>query len=270
MLDVDEIDGLFELHTTGEMFKTNKLILATGQKNGIPAKLIQKFNLNSTPRALQLGVRVVDEMNSNYEEIIKANYDFKFVKSYDWEGVKVRVRTFCCNSGNAHTCAENAPEGFTCFNGHAYKTPDPTNNTVNYGIICEVVGLDKYKDKESHIELMKQVNTINTWEHDNFTNGKPIPKRKLNDGFEHLKGLYPDEILKSLTDFVIELNNLIDLDKAYYLYPEVKLSGLIPDLNYKTFETSKTNLYMIGDCSVTRGIIKSSITGIMFAENLEV
>lgn len=272
--DIIDDDNNFRVCLEGyRSFKTKKLVLATGQKNTLPSRVVKNYNLNSTPRAFQLGVRVVDQINTQYEKIIKANYDFKFTKNYDYDKVKVRVRTFCCNSGNAHVCAEKASEGFTCFNGHSFKTPNPDNNTVNYGIMCEVYGLDKFNSKENQIQLMKQINDIDTWYDDNFYNdGKTdevfvIPKRKLLDGFPQLIGYYPDEVIKSLEDFTNELNKIVDLSKANYLYPEVKLSGLIPDLNYKTFETKKKNLYMIGDCAISRGITKACTTGIMFAEN---
>lgn len=266
--------GEYELITDKSPFWliTKHLVLATGQKNTLPGKLIKQFNLQSTPRAFQLGIRVEDTMNEQYEKIIQANYDFKFVKEYEYENrVKVRVRTFCCNSGNAHTCAEKASEGFICFNGHAFKELDPNNNTVNYGIMCEVEGLDKYNTKEEQIELMKQVNAIDTWYSDNFYNDHKIgevvlPKRKLLEGFEQLEGLYPKEVIDSMVDFVKELGKLIDLSKAHYLYPETKLSGNIPELNYKTFETKQHNFYMIGDCAISRGIVKASYTGWKFAK----
>lgn len=249
---------------------TNKLVIATGQKSLTSDNIMRNFNLHSIPRALQLGVRVEDIMNSQYEDIIKANYDFKFVKNYSYaNGVNVRVRTFCCNSGNAHTCAENTKEGFTCFNGHAYKAPDPTNHTVNYGIICEVTGLDKYSTKEEQISLMKKVNNLSSWKNDNLDdNGKPHPIKKLLDGFNHLRGLYPDEVLDSMEQFSQELNQIVNLENAHYLYPEIKLSGSTPILN-KYFETEKNNLYMIGDCALSRGILKSALMGIILAEHIK-
>lgn len=265
---------LYSIFTDKEAFASEKLILATGQKNTLPSKIINQFKLPSTFRSFQLGIRVVDELNPQYEDIIKANYDFKFVKNYQYDNIKIRVRTFCCNSGNAHVCAEKANEGFTCFNGHAYKNPDPNNNSVNYGIMCEIDGLDGYSSKESQIELMKKINKIDTWYDDNFYNDDKLeedlvlPKRKLLDGFDFLKGYYPQEAIESLTDFISELNKIVDLSKAHFLYPEVKLSGEIPNLNYKTFETKLKNLYMIGDCAISRGIVKSSLTGIILADNL--
>lgn len=258
----------YVLVTDGEKdIVTEKVVLATGQKDILPSVIIDKFNLSTKSRALQLGVRVEDQMNSQYEEIIKANYDFKFVKEYDYNNVKVRVRTFCCNSGNAHVCAENTGT-FICFNGHAYKHQDINNHSVNYGIMCEVEGLNDYNTKEDQIDLMKKINNYPTWEKDNFTNNLPKAKRKLLNGFDFLIGYYPQEIVDSLTDFVYNLNKLVDLSKAVFYYPEVKLSGSVPNINYNTFETEFKNLYMIGDCTISRGILKSSYIGYKFAKNI--
>ncbi len=249
--------------------ETDKVIIATGQKNTLPGKLIKKFKLSTTPRALQLGVRVVDEMNPQYEEIIKANYDFKFVKEYKYKNnVKVKVRTFCCNSGNAHVCAEKASEGFICFNGHAYKMPDPNNHSVNYGIMCEVSGLKKYNSKEKQIELMKDINNKESWVTDNFdSNNNVRPVRALLSGFKHLRDCYPKVVIDSLTDFVWELNKLVDLSKANYLYPEVKLNEG-KTIQTTNWESSLKGLYFIGDCSCTRGIVKSFLSGLQAAEEL--
>lgn len=266
-------DGSFQVavsHNKGKsIYRSSKVIIATGQKGTLPISIIKNNNLSSRPRALQLGVRVEDQINSQYEKIIKSNYDFKFVSSFNYgNGIKGRVRTFCCNSGNAHTCAEVTPMGFTCFNGHALRAPDPTNHTVNYGIMCELDGMPEYNSQSNQIEMMKKVNNLPTWKEDNLDGfGNPSPKRNLLEGFEHLRGIYPDIIINELTKFVSELNRVVNLNKAKYLYPEIKLSGEIPDLN-PSFETTKKNLYMIGDCSYSRGIMKAVTCGVIFAEHI--
>ena len=132
-------------------------------------------------------------------------------------GVKAYVRTFCCNSGNAHTCVEKSPDGFTCFNGHAYKTPDPNNHSVNYGIICEISGLDNYNEKHEQIELIKKVNNYTTWEYDNLKDGDTDPKRVLLNDLTPLVDTYPPEIVFVLKDFIKELSKLVDLSNACYL-----------------------------------------------------
>lgn len=248
---------------------TNKLILATGQRGSLPAKLINKFNLTKENRMLQLGIRVEDTINDKYEEIIKANYDFKFNKLYRYPGgIEVKVRTFCCNSGNAHVCAERPSEGYVAFNGHSYKKPDPNNHTVNYGIMCAVKNFPGLENKEDQIELMKKINQLSRWEEDNFTtmgNKEPKSNKKLLDGLEYLRKLYPDCVIDSIHDFIYQLNKIVDLSNAHYYYPEIKPSGTSPKVNYNNMETEQKNLYMIGDCHNTNSIIKSAIEGFIFA-----
>ena len=273
VLDIyrDKLKNEFTLALTGSRAITTKnIVVATGQKNKLPGLLMKLFNLSTTPSAFQIGIRVEDTMNPQYEEIIKANYDFKFVKEYSYKnGVKVRVRTFCCNSGNAHTCAEKNSEGFTCFNGHAFKTPDPNNHTVNYGIMCEVEGTDKFDSKDKQINLMKEINASDMWEFNNFDNdGSVKPKCALLGGLTAIEKYYPKEVIKSMKDFIQELNKVVDLSNAHYLYPEVKLNEGRKPLLTEGWETSVNGLYMLGDCtSYTRGILKSSASGEMFAEH---
>lgn len=263
VLDVDKLDNCYELKLSNSVkLKTKNVVLATGQKNNLPGNLIKKFDLHSTPRAFQLGIRVEDTMNADYEKIIAANYDFKFVKNYLFDdNVKVRVRTFCCNSGNAHVVDEHTSEGIVSFNGHAYKGLTEDNNSINYGIICEIENLDSCDSKEEQIEIVKKINSIGTWKEDNYTDGVIDSSKLLLDGFETLYGIYPNEAVMAIKLFVDELSKLIDLSKAHYYYPEVKLSGYVPKLNFNTFETELSGLYMIGDAAITRGIVKSTYSG---------
>lgn len=273
VLDIyrDKLKNEFTLALTGSRAITTKnVVVATGQKNKLPGLLMKLFDIKTTPSAFQIGVRVEDIINPQYEKIIKANYDFKFVKEYSYKnGVKVRVRTFCCNSGNAHTCAEKNSEGFTCFNGHAFKTPDPNNHTVNYGIMCEVEGTDKFDSKDKQINLMKEVNASDMWEFNNFDiDGSVKPKCKLLGELTAIEKYYPKEVIKSMKDFIQELNKVVDLSQAHYLYPEVKLNEGRKPLLTDGWETNIKGLYMIGDCTAyTRGILKSSLSGIMFVEH---
>lgn len=272
VLNIDHEDNSFEVtyneYGEDKTLKANKVIIATGQKNTLPGHIIKKFNITTIPGAIQLGVRVVDEINPQYEDIIKANYDFKFIKEYEFpSGIKTRVRTFCCNSGNAHVCEEKNSEGFSCFNGHAFKQPDPDNHSVNYGIICEAEGLEGW-DKDKQIEVMKESNAVPTWKEDNFSNNEVVPKRELLKGFPQLKGIYPDEVIESLEDFVKEWSKLVDLSEAKYLYPEVKLNDGCKPLLTNEEETSYKNLYMLADCTgYTRGILKAFMKGMLFAES---
>lgn len=251
----------------------NKVVVATGQRGSLPSKMVDQFNLTKENRMLQLGIRVEDYMNPQYEKIIEANYDFKFNKVYKYpQGIEVKVRTFCCNSGNAHVCAERPSEGYVAFNGHSYKKPDPDNHTVNYGIMCAVKNLPGLESKEDQIELMKEVNQLSTWENDNFNFypmiKEPTSDRMLLDGLEHLRDIYPDVVIDSIHEFVYQLNKVVNLENAHYFYPEIKPSGTSPKVNYENMETEQKDLYMIGDCHNTNSIIKSAIEGFIFANHI--
>lgn len=245
-----------------------KVVVATGRFGTLNSETMQKFNLPVIPRVFQLGIRVEDQMNPQYVDIIKAAYDFKFAKKYYFpNGISVRVRTFCCNSGNAHVAAEESSDGFTSFNGHAFHEADPTNHTVNYGIMCEVDGLTGYESREKQIVLMQKINALPTWKEDNFQNGEVVASRKLLDGFDHLVGTYPAEILDALNQFIKAFGTLVGLSKAVYYYPEVKPSGFKVKTN-AGFETEQPGLYFIGDCLNTRGIIKASYEGYELANHM--
>ena len=271
---VELTNGKYQIITSPiitPLFIANNVIIATGQRGSLPNKLIENFNLTKENRMLQLGIRVEDIINPQYEEIIKANYDFKFNKIYKYPGgIEVKVRTFCCNSGNAHVCAERPSEGYVAFNGHSYKKPDPNNHTVNYGIMCAVKNLPGLESKEDQIELMKKVNQLPTWEEDNFhCNGKePTSSRILLNGLEHLRNVYPDVVIDSIHEFIYQLNKVVNLENARYYYPEIKPSGISPKVNYNNMETEQPGLYMIGDCHNTNSIIKSAIEGFIFANNI--
>lgn len=269
--DISFIDNKYVVKTSLFCYTTEHLVLATGQKGLITPKTIEKFKLPSKPNVFQLGIRVEDIMNPQYKDIIKANYDFKLSKQYNYDNdVKIRVRTFCVNSGNAHIAAEKSKDGYTLFNGHAFKKQDPNNNTINYGIICECEGLKGFETKEKQIDFLKGVNKVPNWKEDNFNENNEVKaSRELLKGFPQLKDVYPQQVIDSLEDFIGCLNKLIDLSKAHYYYPESKLSGVLPNVNYKTFETTHKGLYIIGDCLNTRGIVKSSYEGYLFASNLK-
>ena len=236
--DVEYKDDYYRILLDHESYIcSKKLILATGQKDGITDKIIKKYNIKTTPRATQIGIRVEDTMNEQYENIIKENYDFKFVKNYTCGNINVRIRTFCCNSGNAHVCCEKTNDGFSCFNGHAFKQPDPNNHSVNYGIICEITGDESLATRDAQVKLMRAINSDDNWKQDNFDiNGNVVPQQPLLGNFETLGKYYPTYVIECIKDFVKSLSQLVNLDKAHYLYPEIKLNNNTPLLN-KNLET---------------------------------
>ena len=276
VLDVEKIKDIFIVSTNKADYQSNKVIIATGRFGMLASKLATKFNFNQTPRPLQLGIRVKDITNTQYEDIIKANYDFKFVKEYKFDNnVKVRVRTFCCNSSRAQIAIErNKQENYISFNGHALHKGE-TNPSVNYGIVAEATGLCSwYYKKENGSELIRQINDTKEFANNFDKEGNLGKGRKLLDDFsciynknKAIRNIYPTEIKYALTDFISELQKVIDLSKARYYFPEWKASASHPFVS-DNGETELSGLYYIGDCCLTGSIQKAVITSLMFCQSL--
>ena len=247
------------------------VIVGTGQRGTLPNKLISKFNLETLDRPFQLGIRVEDTRNETYDTMIAANYDFKVVKNYTFpNGVTGRVRTFCCNSGIPAISVEDNGGMFKSYNGHAFRNGEKTN-LVNYGIICELTGYDKFTTKEEQFQLCKDVNNHEGFDKDNIIGvGRPLLEDFCSgDKIKNacIEDIYPEYTKAALKDFISNLNKFCDLSKAHYYYPEAKFDG--KTVKYSPyFETSQKNLFIIGDACCTRGIAKSAYTGLKVADYL--
>lgn len=246
------------------------VVLGTGQRGTLPTKVIEDFNLETKGRPFQLGIRVEDTRNETYDKMIEANYDFKVVKNYDFgNGVTGRVRTFCCNSGIPAISVEDNGGMFKSYNGHAFRNGEPTNK-VNYGIICELTGYDKYTEKEEQFQLCKDVNAHEGFENDNVLGvGRPLLEDFCSgDKIKNpcIADVYPELTQKALKDFIFNLNKFCDLSKAHYYYPEAKFDG--KTVEYDSDFSVAQGLYMVGDCCCTRGIAKSAYTGLKVASRI--
>lgn len=274
--NVDEpLEGWFNINCTKLLedettqihsFKIKNLFIAEGQRGNIVDNLKATLNLETMPKPYQLGIRVEDERNEVYNKFIEANYDFKIYKTYEYkDGVSVRVRTFCCNSGCPRIAKEDNEGKFISFNGEAYKMGEP-NNKVNYGLIAEVTGLPKMS-KEEQFELYKKINKYDNFKFDNTLGVKLLDTFK-ESGVAHknIKENYPEVVQQALCSFVHEFSKVVDLSKAVFYYPEVKINTDAVKVS-EYFETSVPNLFIIGDGSAyTRGIVKAAYTGMKAAD----
>ncbi len=250
-------------------YDSKKVIVGTGQRGTLTADLIKKFKLETSTRPFQLGIRVQDERNEVYDEIIKANYDFKFVLQKEFDnGVKIKARTFCANSGIPAISREDNNGLFTSFNGHSYKKGEPTN-LVNYGIIIEVDVPQNIKTnipctKQEQFDLCIKVNKAKNFEADN-KKGRSLLEDFKNEDFcknDAIEQNYPSYTKIALYEFIQELNKIVDLSKAVYFFPEAKFQETQGSAKYsENFETTKEGLFFVGDCVATRGIVKAAYTG---------
>ena len=246
-------DGTIELTTAnGEKIYAQQVVLGTGQKD----KLVTKYfsHLEAKHKKFQLGVRVeVPNDDDRFADILAANYDFKYYKRYETENFNVRVRTFCCNSGNAHVAVEQA-NGLTSYNGHAIGDGQK-NGLCNFGVICEMMPKN---DSFGQVNFMAQVKAVNDIMAEN-------PYDFEEDFNQTYVGL--PEIDACIADFLRLFNGKCKITDGHFYTPEYKNTS--PSYDYNgTLNELEENIYLNGDIFCTRGIITSSACGIMTADTL--
>lgn len=247
-------NGTYELVTSnGDRIQTQHVVLGTGQKDKLVSKYFQGLKANYNK--FQLGVRVeVPNEDNRFADILAANYDFKYYKRYETENFRVRVRTFCCNSGNAHVATERA-NGLISYNGHAIG--DGVNNgLVNFGVICEMMPKNDLFTQQDFFNRIKALNITMT--------ENPY---QFKEGFRQVfTGL--TEIDECISDFLQLFNSKCNITDGRFYTPEYKNTS--PSYNYRgTFNELEDNIYLNGDIFCTRGIITSSACGIITAGILD-
>ena len=116
-----------------QLLDYDKVILAGG-KSGVDFldKIIKKYNLPTTPRPAQIGVRYETD-GKYFDELTKFAYDFKLYKKWN----NISGRSFCVNNYAAFVAPEKT-YGYITANGHAYKDPNKFNGLTNFGIMLEI------------------------------------------------------------------------------------------------------------------------------------
>lgn len=254
VIDIKEIDQGFKLITsTGDEILAQNIVIGTGQKDKLATKYFKE--LNAVYKQFQLGVRVEVPNNDNrFAEILAANYDFKYFKYYETPNFNIRVRTFCCNSGNAHVAQEQA-NGIISWNGHAIGD-GVQNGKVNFGVICEISSKTSIFTQEKLIETLHYLNQ--------YMNENPY---KFNGDFNHVYTNW-EEIDNCIQDFLQLFNEKCKLSDGQYYTPEYKNTS--PSYDYRgTFNEIEDGIYLNGDIFSTRGIITSSACGILTSNIIE-
>lgn len=256
VIDIQPVEGGYKLVTsTGEEIYTEQVVVGTGQKDTLLNNAQATKNLmGKKHNKFQLGVRVeVPNEDNRFADIIAANYDFKYYKRYETDNFKLRVRTFCCNSGNAHVATEEA-NGITSYNGHAIG--DGVNNgLVNFGVIAEIIPKYDSFNQELFMSLVQRINRLM----------KENPYQFQPD-FNQAFVLIP-EIDRCISDFLRCFNKSCKVSDGHYYTPEYKNTA--PSFVYpNSLNELLPNLFLSGDIFCTRGIITSSASGIMMADIL--
>lgn len=237
------------------------LQIGTGKIGGkdILTNCYNEFGIPIKKGAIHFGGRFETEITPEILNIVNnIQYDFKFEKKYN---ENLRIRTFCCNTGNAHVVKELTPQGVQ-FNGHSYKNKN-LNDLCNFGIIMEIKGEEWTEER-----LLKGLEEgICCEEEPKFESSL---KEKFQNKLYMSLGLW--DFRKELNDFVIQLNKELNFGKNCRTYfPEIKQSiGIIETDEYFRLEDGRfNNVAWVGDaCTGSRGIVPAAITGLKSVEKL--
>jgi len=253
----------------------SKLVLALG-KNGkkFLDDFAEKKKIKVKKNVAQIGVRFETEYDEDIQNFAKEQYDFKFVKDYKED--KMRIRTFCVNHYSAYVAIEEV-EDFDSriqFNGHAYglEHEEKSNNLSNWGIIaeCQVRDADEYikniLEKSNYQGFVVKGDNVRFKSSIEGEIGKEV-KEISKDEFIKLYGTLGRNIL----NFVERVNENLKYNENYMMFlPEIKISsGKIPSKDGFKLDDFD-DIFCIGDLShlQTRGIVPAATHFIEFAKKL--
>lgn len=247
----------------------DKVILAGG-KSGIDLldKLIKKYNLKTTPRAAQIGVRYETD-GKYFEELTKFAYDFKLYKRWD----NISGRSFCVNNYAAFVAPEITYGNIT-FNGHAHKDPDKFNGMCNFGIMLEIKNeiSDPFKFCQNLVSFFNKDGKSASYSPINrqpslTDEGVDMPCYSTTlENFKQGFGKYSNYIM----EFIEDLNKTFRINDNYIIYiPEVKYLSNTLVINKENFSlTDYPDVHIQGDQGMSRGIWIAACSGLYTAESI--
>ena len=257
----------FLVVTDKAKYWANKVVIATGTRDKLVTKLKERFQLESEPNKLQIGVRV-EVPNKYFSDLVEKFYDFKIVQNTKLG----RWRTFCINSGTAYVTVERDSQ-YVSANGHAYSNK-PSTGLTNFGILGE---LNISLTKTEQIKLVQTINggfdSLLGQNIDDFICRRTTYKLKhassLKVGEYHLGNLWArmplKEVAQELKEYIIELKKHFEFE-GHFFAPEINLTNPRVRINEK-FEIYP-GIYVIGDAGITRSIIQAGISGILLSKIL--
>jgi uncharacterized FAD-dependent dehydrogenase len=270
--EVDFEEKTVSFWTKGNIYNLigyDKVVLAGG-KSGVDFldKLIKKYNLKTSPRAAQLGIRYETD-GKYFDELTKFAYDFKLYKKWN----NISGRSFCVNNYAAFVAPEQT-YGFVTANGHAYKDPNKYNGLTNFGIMLEIKDEieDPFKFKQDLVKFFNKEGKMSSYSPVNRKSSKtdegeempcfPITLEKFKEGY----GKYANYIL----EFIDDLNKTFNINDNYIIYlPEVKYISNTLLFNHHDFSLiDHPDVHIQGDNGMSRGIWIASISGLYVAESM--
>lgn len=276
--------GLFVPSVGGEKFILNadKVVVATGRKGADWLdEQCRAHGIDHEAGVVDIGVRV-EVRNEIMEKVNNVLYESKLI-GYPLPFCN-KVRTFCQNPGG-FVAQENYDNNLAVVNGHSFKNIKSDN--TNLAILCSHKFTHPFNQPieyarkvgeltnmlgDGHIMVQRFGDILQgkrTWQ-DELQRSNIVPT--LPDAVAgDITSAMPYRTMVSIIEFIKAMDVVVPGfagDETLLYSPEIKFYSNRVKLG-KDFATSKKNLYCLGDSSGwTRGLMMSSVMGVMMARNL--
>jgi len=273
--EIEDIDFNTQLILDNKMngIYYDELVYATGKAGiDLTQKLIDKYNLPSEGKNVQIGVRF-ESPQHHFQKIIDVAYDFKLYKKIEED--QTSIRSFCSNAHAAYVAVEETYGNYS-FNGHAEKEKRYENQMVNFGIMMEIKGIkDPFNWARDKIQKLQKdgkglfYSPYYTRVPSKTSEGKLIECHLLNnlDILYEVLGKYAFYI----EDYIEDLKKVFPtLQNDWGIYiPEVKYLSNEVIVNYEDLSLiDYPNVHFGGDSLSSRGLSGSGGQGIIIAEGI--
>lgn len=268
LVDFIEKDGdEWLVYCNSKVYCAKNVVIATGTRDVLLQRLIDKYNFKTGKNNIQMGVRVEAEAEP-FKDLIDKFYDFKLVMDLPHG----RIRSFCVNAGAAYVAVER-DKNYISANGHAYKNK-LNNGLVNFGVMGE---LDLNYSKDHQMMIIRDINSASdkllVQNIDDYLNNRASKRLDIETTVDYRDyrkddfNLYylPENLHKGLFDYFTELKKHINF-KGHFFAPEIKLVS--PKVKLDSKFRADANLYVIGDVAISRGIVQAGISGIIAGEEI--
>lgn len=279
---ISVIDGVVSGIETekGDIFEAPYIIAASGRE-GSPwlSSEARRLGLSVHKNPVDIGVRV-ELPASVMKGITDTVYEGKF--TYISKGFHDRVRTFCMNPYGE--VVNEFSEGIFTVNGHSYK--DRRTENTNFAILVSTDFTEPFDDPISYGRYIASLANllgkgVIVQRLGDLKMGRRSTPQRMEEGavrptlrdatpgdlsfvlpYRHLSNIM--EMLEALDKLAPGVNS-----KDTLLYGvEVKFYSVRLKLT-PSFETEAKNLFAIGDgAGITRGLIQSSISGVVAAREI--
>lgn len=257
---IDKINGVFNLNSKDNIFKSERVVLATGISGGETfLSYCKSFNIEPYRSRVDLGIRV-EMKGEQLNSILKDSFETKL----HCEEEEFTATTYCMNPKGK--VVKKYQEGLIMADGQNYLEADNPSSNLNFTVfvpryfssineakkyardIIKAINKDKGRIVVQRLEdLMKNRQTTK----EQLANNSIQGTLEADGGnlYEEIPTIYIKALLRifksveRLTEEEIHKDTLLYGIDAKFYEPEIKTGT--------HFETREKGLYIIGDCSGT-------------------